>query len=189
MASTPPAKTAGMILEGPAEVTPEHIDNAYVEKRRFFHPGLLDANKRLKRRLTSLPIPITEDGKSNDTSNRNIIIPLARLVLFLEHNFCCKKCHKGFQESEEERGAPSLGLEVFGVAFGLNFKCVCGSEDSLRPELVKSAVDKIKTLKNGCAYGTRVNAGDFVLNRRLLLGLQLCGDGRTEGHIIAGTFF
>ena len=75
---------------------------------------------------------------------------------------------------------------MFGLAVGFNFSCECGVKDSLRPMVVPSAISKLRTLKNGEPFATRVNAGDFEINRRFQLGLQLCGDGRQEGKIIAG---
>jgi hypothetical protein len=48
------------------------------------------------------------------------------------------------------------------------------------------AKDKLKTLTDGNPHGTRVSTGNFVLNRRFMLGLQLCGDGRQEGKILVG---
>jgi hypothetical protein len=80
----------------------------------------------------------------------------------------------------------SLQLEVFGIACGLNFNCDCGVSDSLRPNIVPDATEKLKTLEDGKPYGTRVNSGDFEINRRLQLGLPLCGGGRQDGNIIAG---
>jgi hypothetical protein len=46
--------------------------------------------------------------------------------------------------------------------------------------------DKLKTLEVGRPFGTRVNAGDFEINRRLHLGLQLCGGGRHDASNIIG---
>jgi hypothetical protein len=82
--------------------------------------------------------------------------------------------------------ASPLGLEIFGMAAGLNFQCDCGAKQSLRPRVVPEAAPKLKTLTDGKPLATRANAGDFDLNRRLLLGLQVCGDGRQEGNIVAG---
>jgi hypothetical protein len=44
----------------------------------------------------------------------------------------------------------------------------------------------VRTLVDGKPFSTRVNAGDFEIYRRLQLGLQLCGDGRQNGKILAG---
>jgi hypothetical protein len=153
-----------------------------IEKRRFFQPAL-DEERRNKRSKTSSAL----DSESDNTTNRNVLLPLKGLLCFIETNFSCKRCHKSLKRCpEEQQPVPPLGLEVFGVAFGLNFNCACGVQTSLRPDLVPSATDKVKTLKPGQPFATRVNAGDFMINRRLQLGLQLSGDGRQEGKIIMG---
>ena len=74
---------------------------------------------------------------------------------------------------------------MFGLAIGLNFKCECEVKDSLRPTVVPSTMAKLQTLQNGDLFGTRLDAGDFEINKRYHMGLQLCGDGRQEGKIIA----
>jgi hypothetical protein len=160
-----PGTPVDLVPPTPSSPVPE------VEKRRYFAPSI-DLEKNKKRRKTAMSI----DG-------RNVILPLETLVKFLDGNFVCKRCHKSLQANDIDE---PLRLEVWGVACGINFQCGCGVGNSLRPELVPSAHEKIKTLKDGQPYGTRVNTGDFVLNRRLMLGLQLCGDGRQEGKILAG---
>jgi hypothetical protein len=120
------------------------------------------------------------------TMSRNVLLPLDGLLSFLELNFCCKRCHRSISKSSIEQPTSPLGLEIIGLACGLNFNCFCGGESSLRPEVVPSSVVKLKTLKDGQPYSTRVNAGDFTINRRLQLGLQLCGNGRQDGSIMAG---
>jgi hypothetical protein len=77
---------------------------------------------------------------SNYSVNRNIILPLSGLVKFLEENFVCKRCRKCLTSSigandDDEQQRPPLGLEVFGLACGLNFTCDCGINASLRPDL------------------------------------------------------
>jgi hypothetical protein len=80
-----------------------------------------------------------------------------------------------------------LGIEVFGVARGINFNCICGAAASLRPKVVAAAkITKLKTPQFGKPCSTRVNAGDFELNRRLVPGLQLCGNGQHDAKNIAG---
>jgi hypothetical protein len=129
----------------------------------------------------------TLDSDDDDTTNRNVLLPLKGLVCFIETNFCFKRCHKTLKRCrEEQQPFPPLGLEVFGIAFGLNFNCACGVQTSLRPDLAASATDEVKTLKPGQPFATGVNAGDFMTNRRLQLGLQLSGDGQQEGKIIMG---
>jgi hypothetical protein len=75
---------------------------------------------------------------------------------------------------------------VSGIACGLNFNCECGVAASLCPDILPPARQKITTLELRKPFGTRVNAGDFEINRRLQLGLQLCGDSRQEANVIAG---
>ena len=147
-----------------------------MDKRRYLAPEPLDRDRKRRRRLTS------------DTLDSVNILPLNQLLNFIENSFCCKRCNKTLtrcNEEEEEEVRP-LGLEVFGLACGLNFKCECGAQESLRPVTVPEATSKLKTLQDGNPYGTQVNAGDFEINRRLQLGLQLCRDGRQEGKALAG---
>jgi hypothetical protein len=153
-----------------------------IEKRRFFQPAL-DEERRTKRSKASS----TLDSDDDNTTNRNVLLSLKGLLCFIETNFCCKRCHKTLKRCpEEQQPVPPLGLEVFGIAFGLNFNCACGVQTSLCPDLVPSATDKVKTLKHGQPFATSVNAGNFMINRRLQLGLQLSGDGRQEGKVIMG---
>ena len=150
-----------------------------VQKQRYFEPAPMEKERRRRRSLTS-------DVLDEMTVNRNVILPLDQLLRFIEDNFICRRCNRRLTKSEDIRDIPPLGLEVFGLAVGLNFKCGCGVKDSLRPAVVPSAMPKLLTLQNGDPFGTRVNAGDFEINRRYHMGLQLCGDGRQEGKIIAG---
>ena len=156
-------------------------DNAEpVEKQRFFAQPI-DQSVNMKRIKTSMPID-SEDGY---TMNRNVILPLDALLAFFEDNFSCKRCHKTLHRPLGDPTA--MDLEVHGIACGINFHCSnCGYKSSLRPDIVPSSMYKLKTLLPGNNYATRVNTGDFVLNRRLHLGLQLCGNGRQEGKILAG---
>jgi hypothetical protein len=174
-----PARAAGVtanIVVSPNGNLPD------MEKRRFFQPAV-DEERRTKRNKTSS----TPDSDNDNSTNRNVLLPLKGLLCFMETNFTCKRCHKSLKRCpEEQQPVPPLGLEVLGIAFGLNFDCACGVKKSLRPDLVPSARDKVKTLKLGQRFATRVNAGDFMINRRLQLGLQLSGDGRQEGKIVMG---
>jgi hypothetical protein len=107
--------------------------------------------------------------------------------VFLEENFSCKICHKSIKNcGTEHQAVPPLGLEVFGIACGLHFQCDCGRIASLRPDIVPEAKAKLTTLEDGKPFATRLNSGDFELNRRLQLGLRLCGDGRQDANILAG---
>jgi hypothetical protein len=51
---------------------------------------------------------------------------------------------------------------------------------------VQSSHVKLKTLKVRQPLGTRVNAGDFEINRRLYFGLQLSGMGRHDAMNFTG---
>ena len=148
-----------------------------VDKRRYFAPEPLDRGRKRRRSLTS-------DSIDDANINRNIVVPLESLICFIEDNFLCRRC--GTKLTNCDTAQPHLTIEVFGLAVGLNYKCVCGAHASLRPLVVPSALTKLTTLREGEAYGTRVNAGDFEINRRFQMGLQLGGDGRQEGKIMAG---
>jgi hypothetical protein len=79
--------------------------------------------------------------------NRNIILPLLdRLVSFLENNFVCKCCRNRLTRCDKEQSEPPLGLEVLGLACGLNFKCYCGAQDSLWLKVVPESLHKIGAL-------------------------------------------
>jgi hypothetical protein len=148
-----------------------------VEKKQFQTPEK-DEERNVRRHKTAIVL----DSEDHSTTNINILLSLESLLAFISNNFCCKRCHKSMQGCTET----SLQLEVFGIACGLNINCDCGVSDSLRPNIVPYATEKLKTLEDGKPYGTRVNSGDFEINRRLQLGLQLCGGGRQDGNIIAG---
>jgi hypothetical protein len=45
---------------------------------------------------------------------------------------------------------------------------------------------KVESVADGTAYSNRVNSGDFEINRRFILGLQLCGNDRHDGMILGG---
>jgi hypothetical protein len=184
----PPLLSVQHEPHSPLAIVPTELES--VDKNRFHKPEIV-RERSAKRRRTSMTIDNTSGEDSNYSVTRNIILPLDGLVKFLEENFVCKRCRKCLTTSvgangDDEQQRPPLGLEVFGLACGLNFNCDCGVNASLRPDLVPEAHDKIKTLKKGKPYATRVNCGDFEINRRLCLGLQLCGDGRQDGNIIAG---
>jgi hypothetical protein len=175
-APIPPAALPPLLSTAHMPHSPLHKEPA---KTRYVQPEPLDREKKRRRLLTS-------DHIDSVNINRNVILPLDGLLCFIENNFCCKRCHKSLKRSTRGEATPPLGLEVFGLACGLNFKCGCGEKQSLRPVVVPSATHKLTTLQDGHPFATRVNAGDFEINRRLHLGLQLCGGGRQDGNIIAG---
>jgi hypothetical protein len=136
--------------------------------RRFVEPDK-DPDRHNERKKTAVPV----DG------SRNIILPLDSLISFLCENFSCKKCRVLLKPGV-------FGLDVFGLACGINFNCKCGTASSLRSPIVNSSQEKLKTLQVGQPLGTRVNAGDFHINRRFFLGLQLSGNGRHDSMNITG---
>jgi hypothetical protein len=81
---------------------------------------------------------------------------------------------------------PAQAVEVFGLASGVHFKCVCGFKASLRPDVVPESRVKVESLPVGSPFQNRLNSGDFEINRRFQLGLQLCGSGRHNGGILGG---
>ena len=153
-----------------------------VLKRRFVGPVIEKERNVECRGLTSTTL---DDEQENQ--NRNVLLPLDSLIVFLEENFMCKICRRSIKRSNEDgQQTPLLGLEVFGLACGLNFSCDCGAKASLRPRVVPEAKSKLKSLQDGNPYAMRVNAGNFEINRRFVLGLQLCGRGRQDGKILSG---
>jgi hypothetical protein len=119
------------------------------------------------------------DREDRLTMDRNIILPLDRLVYFLENTFDCKRCPNRLTRCDKERSEPPLGLEVFGLACGLNFNCW--------PKVVPESLHKIGPVadkKNN--RHNRLNSGDFEINEPLHLGLQLSGNGRHDGAILTG---
>jgi hypothetical protein len=173
---------SGGAAADPPIMSVAHVtDSPLLPQRRFVKPKLVPerADKRQKTKV----VLDAEDA----STHRNLSVPLNSLLRFLEENFCCWGCRRQINISDDGYYKP-LGLEVFGVACGLNFNCVCGATAaSLRPKVVAAArIAKLKTLQVGKPYGTRVNAGDFELNRRLVLGLQLCGNGQHDATNIAG---
>jgi hypothetical protein len=156
-----------------------------VEKRRLAAPEK-DKERNAKRRQTTYIL----DRDAKDTTDRNIILSLLTLLEFLEENFVCKRCHKCLTRGDDDDGQPQfpLSIEMYGLATcGINFDCQCSHQASLRPDVVPDAQQKIVALGEGKPYANRLNAGDFEINRRLQLGLQLCGSGRQDGSILAGS--
>ena len=135
--------------------------------RRYLQPDI-DLNRNKERRQTSVSV----------LGSRNILLPLDGLLTFLQ-NFSCRQC-RVFVKPD------TINIDVFGLACGLNFNCKCGLSSSLRSPIVSSSEDKLKTLQVGQPLATRVNAGDFQINRRLLFGLQLSGMGRNDAMNITG---
>jgi hypothetical protein len=125
---------------------------AAADKNRYVRPAQLDRERKRRRLCTS-------DVIDSGNINRNVILPLSDLISFLEKNFCCRLCHKSLNERAENQAVRPLQLEIFGLACGLNFQCECGIKTSLRPTVVPEAVAKLKTLKDGHPFATRVNAG------------------------------
>jgi hypothetical protein len=167
------SSTTPTTMEGRREV---------VEKIRF-QEREIESERNTKRRKTSYIL----DSADKTTTNWNILLPLDGLLQFLQQRFCCKKCRKSIKTlPNEQPHHPPLVLEVFGLACGLNFQCACRAKASLRPPVVAEEQEKVATLVAGRPFSMRVNSGNFQINRRLQLGLQLCGDGRQDGKILAG---
>jgi hypothetical protein len=155
---------------------------ASIPKERFFKASN-DKDHDAKRRKTLHVL----DREDKLTMDRNIILPLDRLVSFLENNFVCKRCrHRLTTRCNKEQFEPPLVLEIFGLACGLNSNCRCGAQDSLRPKVVEEALPKIGPADDKKPIGNRLNSGDFEINKRLHIGLQLSGSGRRDGAILAG---
>jgi hypothetical protein len=114
-------------LEEIVAVVPDPV----TERPQQFLPPTKNTDRSNKRRKTSYIL----DREDKSTSHRNILLPLDTLVTFLSENFVCKRCHKRLTQNagDDEQPLPPLGLEGFGLAFGLNFKCDCGAKASLRP--------------------------------------------------------
>jgi hypothetical protein len=81
---------------------------------------------------------------------------------------------------------PPLRLEVFGLTFGLNFKYDYRAKASLRPAIVPKLHEKVELLKIGNPIQNQLNCGDFEINRRYQLGMQLYDIGKHDGAIIGG---
>jgi hypothetical protein len=173
-------ESSGGAAADPPIVSVAHVtDSPLLPQRRFVKPKLVP-ERAAKRQKTKVVL----DGEDAST-HRNIVLPLNSLLRFLEENFCCRRCRTQINISDD--GYKPLGLEVFGVACGINFNCKFGAAASLCPKVVDAAkIMKLKTLQVGKPYGTKVNAGDFELNRRLVLGMQLCCNGQHDAKNIAG---
>jgi hypothetical protein len=153
------------------------------QTRRFLQPTA-DVERNSKRRQTNFKI-VAGDKSILD---RNVILPLSSLVKFIENNFVCKRCRKRLISTglaEHQSQAP-FELEVYGLACGINFRCDCGAAASLRPDVIAESAPKIVALHAGKPFQNRLNSGDFEINRRFHLGLQLCGVGRQDGTVMAG---
>ena len=199
--SPDPLDTESSSVSDSYEGNPPLVSAAHVSATppaaRYLKPECVP-ERAVKRRKTS----VTLDSEDASTTNRNILLPVDTLLSFIEDNFCCKQCRRVFKTKSvddvpatDDQAASSdnaqdphkaLSLEIFGIACGTNFNCECGTAASLRPTLLPAAADKIKTLEDGKPYATRVNCGDFEINQRLILGLQLCGNGRHDASNIAG---
>jgi hypothetical protein len=171
---------SGGAAADPPIMSVAHVtDSPLLPQRRFVKPKLVP-ERAVKRQKTKVVLD-AEDA----STHRNILVPLNSLLRFLEENFCCRGCRAQINISDD--GCKPLGLEVSGVACGLIFNCICGAAASPRPKVVAAAkISKLKTPQAGKPCGTRVNAGDFELNRWLVLGLQSCGNGQHDAKNIAG---
>jgi hypothetical protein len=87
-----------------------------------FAPPTIDRERNQKCRRTCYVV----DREDKTTTDRNILLPLQSLLSFLEASFVCKRCHKRLGRTAEDPLEPPLGVEVFGLAFVLNFNCICG---------------------------------------------------------------
>jgi hypothetical protein len=167
----PPAQSQICAADEPPAPTP------------WFSELLADAGHNIKRRKTNFKI---ETGDKTVT-DIDVIIPLYHLISFLEKHFVwCKRCRKRLTTGHFEQSQPPFELDVFGLACGINFKCDCGAAASLRPEVVTESKTKLDSLPDGNPFQNHLNSGDFELNRRFQLGLQLCGAGMQDGTVIAG---
>ena len=147
-ASPPPLLSVGHAPHSPLQLETAAAE-VLVDKRRYLAPEPLDRDRKRRRRLAS-------DTLDSVNKNRNVILPLNQLLNFIENSFCCKRCHTSLTrcDEEQEEEVRPLGLGVFDLACGLNFKCECGVRQSLRPATVPEATPKLKTLQDGNPYGT-----------------------------------
>jgi hypothetical protein len=159
--------------DDPPILSDSHVATSPPASSKRFTKPVLDQASNSKRRKTSIAVD-HEEGMS-----RNVILPLDLLQRFLCDNFSCKTCRCVLKPS-------MLDLDIFGLACGLNFNCRCGLKASPRSPVVQSSQVKLKTLEVGKPLGTRVNASDFEINRRLHFALQLSGMGRHDAMNFTG---
>jgi hypothetical protein len=212
VATAPPTTPGNTVAPTPQHITPDDVldncgarpfigspprcrtslldsvvpDVTSTPKERYFKPSN-DKDRDAKHRKTLHVL----DGDDKCSTDRNIILPLDSLVAFLEENFVCKRCRHRLTTTtrfagSREQSEPPRVLEIFGLACGINFNCPCGAQDSLRPKVVQEALTKIEPANDKQPIGNRLNCGDFEINKRLHLGLQMGGNGRQEGAILAG---
>ena len=136
-----------------------------------------DAERNKMRRNTSCIV-----DNNMPAPNRNIIVSLQKLITFLSDNFCCRSCKKGFRGGTDWE----FKVETFGFANCLHYRCTCLASASVLPDLLVGSKYKTRDIPAGKAFTNRVNMGDFEINSRMLLGLQLGGSGRKEAQIIVG---
>jgi hypothetical protein len=80
----------------------------------------------------------------------------------------------------------TMDLKTFGIASTSYVRCLCGLALSAGAEMRLGREDKVALVQPGAPYKNKVNATDFLINHKLLLGFQLCGLGRTKAKIIRG---
>jgi hypothetical protein len=127
------------------------------------------------------------DRSNYDTSYTpitNVVIPLSKLLDFIQSSFCCKICRSPKHKT--------ITVERYGIASSLYFECSkCNKNNqscraTLTADLEEKWSEKPKSKRFKDAKKDPVNASDFDLNPKLYLTTQQCGGGAQEAKVMAG---
>jgi hypothetical protein len=112
----------------------------------------------------------------------NVMLPLSKLIEFMNDSFKCRSC---------SAVGKSFVVERYGIAASLFFKCKnCGFETNCRADLCEVLEDEWSKKPPGKKFKDSkvhpVNGSDFELNRKLYLATQQNGGGVKEAKTFAG---
>jgi hypothetical protein len=149
----------------------------------------LDTEEGPEQTLKSIfPATSFEIDPSNYDSNNypmtNTVLPLSKLIDFLQLSFACRVCRSVNRKK--------FVIERYGIASSLYFECLkCGAnKTSCRAthteELEEKWVEKPASKRFKDSKKDKVNSADFQLNPSLYLATQQCGGGITEAKVVAG---
>ena len=152
---------------------PSMVDMAVVE------PGEYDSDE-----VTVIEEHVVEPNNTimgDDSTQRNVILNLESLVLFMCRNFVCRVCKQRLEKGDFDH-------LLWGIAAAVNWTCrKCDTLDQITPNpLVSegSSTDASLFLRKGSFMRKDSPLTDFELNWRFTLAVQKLGGGEVDATIL-----
>jgi hypothetical protein len=177
-----PGSTPAGVDSPTVQLGVRHKDNSDDESEPAVAATSGPASKRTFFPKTSFTIDPSNYNES-DLPSTNIILPLSKLIKFMDESFKCRKCHSALKKQ--------FVIEKYGIATSIYFKCLgCDQHQACRADLEEDLEEawekKPEATKFKDHKKDQVNGAKFEINKKIHLATQLCGGGMMETRVMSG---